>query len=76
MKTLDTAQFNGQKKALHSITYRTKMLYAAQRAGKTDIKLYEILNKKFSYSTIYRTSALYSTLNGTKTPYTAQDNGQ
>ena len=74
-----------KKKALHSITFRTKTLYTAQRAGKTDIKLYEIHNKKSSYSsiyrtktiyTIYRTSALYSTLNGTKMRYTAQDNGQ
>jgi len=66
MKRLDTAQYNGQKNVLHSITYRTKPLYTAQRAGKRDTTQYEILDTKSSYSAIYRE----------KTIYTAQYTGQ
>ena len=64
------------RKALNSTQYRMKMLDTAQRTGKKDMTQYEILNKNLhtaQYTAQKRcirhntwTSALYSTLNGTK----------
>jgi len=81
MKTLDTAQYNGQngtarhnipdKNAIHSQMHREERHDTVRNTEQT---IFIQLNDL--YGTIYRTSTLYSTLNGTKTRYTAQYSGQ